>query len=1127
MESTEHFLTQLIELPNLTDPAVRRGVFRQAFVRLGQSDATAAPMALAGVAPDAFAESVRIAMADGLFEDLTFLREAAAASALHQMTSALPHGTEKRALGRMVLRRLYEGDAETFATLASRMALSSTKALDGAGVHARVQLCLELRGDSDSATNRLALAITERESLSRTWIVQAATGSLPERRMAAQLFERAAREVSLRALHGDAHALRPFCWLGRLSDGESDGRCVDGSLEHAWRTLLDDRESLVWRHVAVARGRLRYAIPRVDDALCGHLSEDLSPTEWRRAATSLVASIASARSRALDQALDLLNGRLLQRDPGIATAMVWGLMAVAEVEPEAADELLDALAQRAPLVIAESLLELRVTFPELGRRASALCADALRAGLTRPERDDAVAALAASLVDDLERDRPGSELGRFVASASEAFAQEGPRKAYELARVALSEAKTRTRALAKLEVRYDVDERAIANRRAAMLKLRELDAWLFESNVLSALLLLDRAPGVESAGVEALDDLHKQVFSWLLAPERRDAAADELDAQSTLYQREIRALLHLVDGGQSVFSEEPDRRFEIRQRWFAVVGTLTSATRRQPRGRHTRALLATVARTLDAIVRDGVAEPVDAFLFVATTFADPGHVTIMAEASMHRDVTALLTAYTRFATGAATGGSPEQLRAQLAAFRAFLAEFPCETSLKSEALRTTCMSLAQSLEAVLSARSLRALLPTSTHGDRGALGTLEDALLQLRQLVAGAERRCTDRVAHARAALRGRLLLHRAVAAAVQATESAAASVLFEALTMTTRMAEASLPGPIATLVGHALTAISKLGPEGASLSPPPPLPTRPAKLPDWVPARRVVGGFFIERPLGGGNVGSVFVVVRADERNDRAAPRFALKVPEYSATVARSMSESDFLRFFREEAGALLAIPEHPNLAGFVTFDAGARPKPILVMELVEGPSCEAILESRALSVPLAIRVLEGMLDGLDAMHAIGIAHLDVKPSNVILRDATGAPVLVDFGLAGRKVRPGCATLCYGAPEIWSAAQEDANWLPASSADIYAFGCCAFELLTNTTLFDAATDVAILAEHAAHDGRPSAVLELGRRFPHLADFIAACIRRDPRSRASAKRLRDSLDVVRSELEGRPWPLAL
>ena len=82
-----------------------------------------------------------------------------------------------------------------------------------------------------------------------------------------------------------------------------------------------------------------------------------------------------------------------------------------------------------------------------------------------------------------------------------------------------------------------------------------------------------------------------------------------------------------------------------------------------------------------------------------------------------------------------------------------------------------------------------------------------------------------------------------------------------------------------------------------------------------------------------------MFMARRLEERNKPKAEGFALKVPDYDPTIARSLSEQEFLQLFREEAGALLSLPSHNNLARFVTFDLAARPKPILVMELIKGP--------------------------------------------------------------------------------------------------------------------------------------------------------------------------------------------
>ena len=197
--------------------------------------------------------------------------------------------------------------------------------------------------------------------------------------------------------------------------------------------------------------------------------------------------------------------------------------------------------------------------------------------------------------------------------------------------------------------------------------------------------------------------------------------------------------------------------------------------------------------------------------------------------------------------------------------------------------------------------------------------------------------------------------------------------------------------------------------------------------LPAWLSPRRAIGGFHVVRSLSSGAVGSVFVATRLEDRGDESAERFALKVPEYSATAARSLSEAEFLKLFREEASALMALPHHPNLARFVTFDAGCKPKPILVMELVEGTTLESLLQARGLSMARALRIVEDVLSGLQAMHAVGVGHLDLKPSNAVLRGGEEA-VLVDFGLSGKHIRPGCATGPYGAPEVWGAFGERAD---------------------------------------------------------------------------------------------------
>jgi serine/threonine protein kinase len=295
--------------------------------------------------------------------------------------------------------------------------------------------------------------------------------------------------------------------------------------------------------------------------------------------------------------------------------------------------------------------------------------------------------------------------------------------------------------------------------------------------------------------------------------------------------------------------------------------------------------------------------------------------------------------------------------------------------------------------------------------------------------------------------------------------------------------------------------------------------------LPEWLPQRRTLGGFYVLRALSAGAVGSVFVAVRLEDKGEDGAERFALKVPEYSATAARRLSEGEFLKLFREEASALMALPLHRNLARFVTFDAGCRPKPILVMELVEGTTFENVLSARDLDMKRALRVLDDVLQGLEAMHAAGVGHLDLKPSNVVLRGSEEA-VLVDFGLSGKHIRPGCATGPYGAPEVWGALEGRGDLSPAK-ADVYSFACLAFEALTGHVLFQAESEMAQIAAHVAHDGFPQALRSLAKRpgLTGLAELCFAMLRHDPRDRPTAAGARRELARVTPDVARLRWPI--
>jgi hypothetical protein len=479
--------------------------------------------------------------------------------------------------------------------------------------------------------------------------------------------------------------------------------------------------------------------------------------------------------------------------------------------------------------------------------------------------------------------------------------------------------------------------------------------------------------------------------------------------------------------------------------------------------------------------------------------------------------------------------------AVVSAFLTLAEQLPPGLAAPVEALRRVLVTTSRALERVAGARSLLALVTGPTAGSLDRLG---ECVQDLAELGTGVWRRLGQPVPVDIAGRNSFMALDAALMHAVREVESD----LPGAVQATMAGVRGDLPGALADVIGAVLGRLPALPIQTSDANDrhgPGPGPAADSEaglqLPSWLPPSRVMGGFYVQRPIGRGTVGSVFVVCRAEERHEPSADRFALKIPTYDGSVAHTLSEEEFLRLFREEAGALLTLPQHPNLADFVTFDARARPKPILVMELVDGPNLERLLDRRDLTLPLALSILDGVAAGLETMHALGIGHLDVKPANIILRVPSGSadsglvpnhaaalpPVLVDFGLAGRKIRPGCASPYYGAPEVWVTEGMGPRAEPAP-ADVYSFCCLAYELLVGRRLFGGDTLPAVVAAHYAHDGDPPALASLrdDDQLAPVADALSGGLRADPRNRLTIGQMRVQLAGLAPRLRAGRWPLA-
>jgi serine/threonine-protein kinase len=255
-------------------------------------------------------------------------------------------------------------------------------------------------------------------------------------------------------------------------------------------------------------------------------------------------------------------------------------------------------------------------------------------------------------------------------------------------------------------------------------------------------------------------------------------------------------------------------------------------------------------------------------------------------------------------------------------------------------------------------------------------------------------------------------------------------------------------------------------------------------------PVGEVLGGRYrLERLLGAGGMGEVFA--GRDLLLDRDV---AVKLPSTTTAVAAAR--------FQREARAAAQI-NHPNVVAIYDWGETDGGTPFIVMELVEGRSLRAVLQSqRVLPAREVVDLGTQIADALLAAHARGVVHRDMKPSNILITPS-GLVKVTDFGISQSAqavesellTDPGTVlgTPGYLAPEQAAGLACDAR------ADVYAVGVVLGELLAGTR--DATLDAA-----ADRDG--------------LAAVIARAKERDPAQRYQrAAELRDALRTVARNLD--------
>ncbi|MCU0675992.1 MAG: serine/threonine-protein kinase [Myxococcota bacterium] len=255
------------------------------------------------------------------------------------------------------------------------------------------------------------------------------------------------------------------------------------------------------------------------------------------------------------------------------------------------------------------------------------------------------------------------------------------------------------------------------------------------------------------------------------------------------------------------------------------------------------------------------------------------------------------------------------------------------------------------------------------------------------------------------------------------------------------------------------------------------------------------VGDFLIETELGSGGFGRVYLAKDLNLQRDVALKLFVDR-------TARPQVEA-----------RALARVRHPNVVRvFGLFEHAEHA--VLVSEHVPGASLDHRLAAGDRpSLPVLFAVLDQTLAGLEAIHAVGIHHGDLKPANVVV-DADWNAKLIDFGLARvpgeADPSPQALTPAYAAPERITGEQGSA------ASDLYSFGIFAFELATGRLPFPADTPVAMMRAHVAL--RAPSVGEVAPTMAPLNELVARCLAKAPDSRPTATAARELLATARRPL---------
>jgi serine/threonine protein kinase len=279
-------------------------------------------------------------------------------------------------------------------------------------------------------------------------------------------------------------------------------------------------------------------------------------------------------------------------------------------------------------------------------------------------------------------------------------------------------------------------------------------------------------------------------------------------------------------------------------------------------------------------------------------------------------------------------------------------------------------------------------------------------------------------------------------------------------------------------------------------------MPATPPAKSSWNLARadRIAPGRTVQQLLGGGERYEAYVVW-----NERLMAPTVLKVLRPHA------AEDERARRSMTSEGHLLGRLQHPGLTRLFAMELDGE-RPFIEIEHVGGPRLSTLLRRHGrLNPEQAFPLGRDLASTLHYLHAEGILHLDVKPSNVIMGPV---PRLIDLSVARPMDRVDRINGFVGTDAYMSPEQADpSRWASIGPwSDTWGLGATLYEAVAKRTPFSRGRHEAERAERFPQLVEAPAPLDPERHTPGLVDLVLSCLHRMPGSRPSAAELFERLD---------------